>query len=118
MEVDLAWAGGLFCGEGTTSVLKAKRDKWSYLRMSVAQKDRRVLDKFCSIVKAGKVYAHKNRSMHSWDCYRQDQVYKVLEKLWPFLSEEKQEQANKAKEKVSINRKTGVPVLNVQENSF
>lgn len=100
IEEKLAWAGGLFCGEGSTSVLKAKRDKYAYLRMSVSQKDRKVLDIFQSIVGAGKVYANK-REMHSWDCYRQDEVYKVLDMLWPYLSEEKQAQANKARERVA-----------------
>ena len=104
-DVELAWAAGLFDGEGTTSVLAAQRDKYKYLRMSVSQKDREVLDKFLAIVKYGKIYKSKTREIHSWDCYRQDQVFLVLNNLWPFLSKKKQEQATKAKEIVEYKRK-------------
>lgn len=99
-ELDLAWAAGLFDGEGSTSTLKAQRDKHIYLRASVAQKDRRVLDKFQKIVDCGKVYSQKSRIMHSWDCYRQDEVYSFLELLWPYISEQKREQIFLAKERI------------------
>ena len=101
-RIDLAWAAGLFDGEGSTSTLKAQRDKYTYLRMSVSQKDRRVLDKFQVIVGAGKVYGNK-RGMHSWDCFRKDDVLKVLKKLWPYISEQKREQATLAQARVAAN---------------
>ena len=98
-ELELAWAAGLFDGEGSTSVLKTQRDRYTYLRMSVSQKDRRVLDRFTKAVGVGKVYFNK-RGMHSWDCFRQDQVYNVLDLLWPYLSDAKKEQATAAKSRV------------------
>lgn len=104
-ELDLAWAGGLFDGEGTTSILKAQRDRYSYLRMSVSQKDREVLDKFRAIIGYGKVYEH-SRGMHSWDCYRQDQVYQVLEMLWPYISSQKRKQAENALPRVTAKTHT------------
>ena len=100
MEVDLAWCAGLFDGEGSTSVLKAQRDKYSYIRLSVSQKDNRVLQKFQSIVGYGKIYKSKTRNIHSFDVYIQEQVIAVLNKLWPYLSEVKKEQAIKAYDRV------------------
>lgn len=100
MEVDLAWCAGLFDGEGSTSVLKAQRDKYSYIRLSVSQKDNRVLQKFQSILGCGKIYKAKKRNIHSFDVYIQEQVIDVLNKLWPYLSEVKKEQAIKAYDRV------------------
>lgn len=99
MELDLAWAGGFFDGEGTTSVLKAQRDKYRYLRMSVSQKNPELLYKFQTIFNCGKVYKN-SRGIHSWDCYRQDEVFDVLDKIWPYIGSQKKEQAIQAKENV------------------
>ncbi len=93
--LDLAWAAGFFEGEGTTSVLKAQRDKYAYLRMSVSQKDPELLYKFQNIFKVGKVYKNK-RGVHSWDCYRQSEVFVVLEALLPYFGSQKTKQANEA----------------------
>ena len=95
MEYNLnaAWAAGLFDGEGSTSVLKAQRDRYAYVRMNVPQKLREVLDKFLAIVNVGKIYKHKARDMHSLDIYKQDDVIDTLNLLWPYLSEVKKQQA-------------------------
>jgi len=89
------WAAGFFDGEGTTSVLKAQRDRYAYLRMSVSQKDPTLLHKFQDIFKCGKVY-HNKRGVSSWDCYKKEEVLFVLDSLWPFISEQKKAQAQKA----------------------
>lgn len=105
-DVDFAWAAGFFDGEGCTSVLTAKRDRHSYLRMSVSQKDREVLDKFHSIVGCGKVYTAKTRPIHSWDCYTETECESVLELLWPYLGSKKKQQANEARNTVYRRRNT------------
>ena len=92
-NVNAAWAAGLFDGEGSTSVLKAQRDKYAYVRMNVPQKLREVLDKFLDIVKVGKIYKHNKREMHSLDIYKKEDVEKALNLLWPYLSEIKKKQA-------------------------
>jgi hypothetical protein len=104
-DLNIAWAAGFFDGEGSTSVLKTKRDKYSYIRMSITQKDRAVLDKFQSIVGVGKIYKHNTRNTFSWDCYKQEEVFQVLDMLWPFLSDIKRTQAENAK-----NKKTQTPI--------
>ncbi len=92
-NLNIAWAAGLFDGEGSTSVLKAQRDKYAYVRMNVPQKLREVLDKFMSVVNVGKIYKHKTRDMHSLDIYKQEDVINTLNMLWPHLSEVKKAQA-------------------------
>ena len=102
-EIELAWAAGFFDGEGTTSCLRARRDKYIYIRMSIAQKFPELLEKFRDIVGYGKVYSN-SRGMYSWDCYKQSDVPKVLTLLWPYLSEIKKKQARIAKLKVEERR--------------
>ena len=92
-DTDIAWAAGLFDGEGSTSVLKAQKDKYAYVRMNVPQKIREVLDKFIDIVQVGKIYKHNKREMHSLDIYKQEDVIQTLNMLWPYLSEVKKKQA-------------------------
>ena len=94
-NLELAWAAGFFDGEGSTSLLKAQRDKYSYIRMSVSQKNPDCLHRFKNAVGKGKIYKSNTRDVHSWDCYKHDEVLEVLNKLWPFLSEQKKEQAIK-----------------------
>ena len=106
MESDLnvAWAAGLFDGEGSTTVLKTQRDRYSYVRMNVPQKDRRVLDKFLSVVCAGTIYKANTRDIHSLDIYKQADVEHTLNLLWPYLSEIKKEQALRAYAQVEASR--------------
>lgn len=106
VESDYAWCAGLFDGEGSTSVLKAQRDKYGYVRMNVPQKIREVLDKFHSIVKVGKIYKIKCRDMHSLDIYKREDVVDCLNMLWPYLSEVKKLQALKAFDKADSYRQT------------
>lgn len=100
-ECDYAWAAGLFDGEGSTSVLKAQRDKYAYVRVSIPQKYPEVLNKFLTIIGVGKIYKSKTREMYSLDIYRKDDVKKCLDLLWPYLSDIKKKQALAAYERVS-----------------
>lgn len=92
-NLDIPWAAGLFDGEGSTSILKTKRDRYAYVRMNVPQKFREVLDKFITVIKVGKIYKHNKREMHSLDIYKQQDVVDALNILWPYLSEIKKKQA-------------------------
>lgn len=104
-DVEYSWAAGFFDGEGTTSVLKAQRDKYAYIRMGISQKQLEPLEKFYGIVQKGKIYKSNTRIIYSWDCYREQDVEFVLSLLWPYLSDIKRKQAILAKEKVSSFRK-------------
>lgn len=104
MEItEVAWAAGFFDGEGTTSVLKAKRDKYSYIRMQVTQKNKETLDRFQTAVSGkGKIYKSNTRDIHSWNVYRKEDVLYCLKTLWPFLSSQKREQANMVLQRMDI----------------
>jgi hypothetical protein len=91
-DTELAWCAGFFDGEGTTSYLK--KDKWIGPRMSVSQKNIKPLERFQEAVGHGKIYAHDQRSgLYQWTCQRKDDVKIILEKLWPFLCDQKKDQA-------------------------
>jgi hypothetical protein len=107
VEYELAWCAGLFDGEGSTSVLKAQRDKYAYIRMNIPQKYTEVLDKFLSIVKVGKIYKSKTRDIYSLDIYKQEDVTTCLNMLWPYLSEIKKKQALAAYERVDHHNSSG-----------
>lgn len=96
IETELAWAAGFFDGEGTTSILKAQRDRYSYIRMQVTQKHRDTLERFQSAVGGiGRIYKGKTRGIFSWNLYKRDEVLECLNALWPFLSNHKKEQADR-----------------------
>jgi len=90
---EIAWCAGLFDGEGCTSVLKAQRDKYAYVRMSISQKTPEVLERFQKTVGHGKIYKAETREMYSLDIYKHEDVADTLNQLWPFLSEVKKKQA-------------------------
>lgn len=94
MEVEAPWCAGFFDGEGTTSVLAAQRDKWKYPRMSVAQKNPETLYRFQETL-GGKIYKSNTREIYNWNLYKYSDVEQALNKMWPFLSEQKKEQALK-----------------------
>lgn len=96
MESDVAWCAGLFDGEGSTSLLKTQRDRYTYVRMSVSQKYPEVLEKFQKTMGVGKIYKSNKREIYSYDVYKQQDVEEVLNKLWPYLSEIKKKQALEA----------------------
>lgn len=104
-DTEVAWAAGFFDGEGTTSVLKTTRDKYSYLRMSLSQKNLECLERFHSILGVGKIYKSKTRDIYSWNCYKYEEVQQALDLLWPYLSEIKRQQATKAQDTVLENRR-------------
>ena len=108
VESELAWAAGFFDGEGSTSILKAQRDKYTYIRMSVNQKYPECLERFQRIIGYGKIYKAKKRDIYSWDCYRQDQVLLAFAKTEPYLSSIKVKQFYAALEKTKANSKHGI----------
>lgn len=94
VDFETAWAAGLFDGEGTTSVLAAQRDRWKYPRMSMAQKHPEVLERLQKII-GGKIYKSNTRDIYNWNLYKATDVEAALHKLWPFLSSQKKEQAER-----------------------
>lgn len=98
-DTELAWAAGFIDGEGCfdanikvnyqTSKGEKKR---RYLRLSVDQQNRELLDQLVRIFGLGKVYSYKGRpgspAGHKWVCNGRVAFY-VAGQVWPYLGEQK-----------------------------
>jgi LAGLIDADG endonuclease len=101
-HTELAWAAGFIDGEGCFSILKGV--KYSYFRLTVAQVDRRPLDRLAKIFELGNVKGPYQRSGVRIIQYRAPifnwtltgtSAKKIYNLVQPYLSEPKQEQAQR-----------------------
>lgn len=88
----LAWAAGLFDGEGSTT------QSGRSLVICMRQNDPRVLHRFQQAVGLGKVYGPYSedggkRQMWQWRATGWKNVQAIIAMLWTFLSPAKREQA-------------------------
>lgn len=93
MRTELAWAAGLFDGEGCTYL----HDGQQNLRISIGQRDDFVLRRFALAVGDGRIngpYPRKTGGPLWFYRLTGHRAVEVLAKLWPFLSPIKQIQAN------------------------
>ena len=82
MDANLAWAGGLFEGEGCIS----KANKHSVrLDVGIHQRDLDVLRRFKRILGTGKIYGPYKNKMVFWIAFGREVSTAVLLDLWPFL---------------------------------
>ncbi len=105
-ELELAWAAGFFDGEGSTNISKTKTG-W-YLRISIVQNDREVLDRFHKAIGGlGKVTGPNQYSYNKNPWYRYSLVgskaHAALGLLFPYLSSIKRAQALAVIEKIKKN---------------
>lgn len=85
--VELAWAAGLFDGEGSFSVTKTK-DSYS-IRANLEMTSLETIEDFNSIVKIGYIRSRKGRgehrkNTHTWYC-QASEAADVARKLLPYL---------------------------------
>lgn len=92
MNTELAWAAGFYDGEGCTSLRKYTNGT-IVLECSLGQKDRRPLERFVRAVGFGKVNGPYGVAQAYQIHYIYGQAYDLLDRLWPYLSEPKREQA-------------------------
>lgn len=93
---DVAWAAGLFDGEGSTSTYVPKGKTYTRRQMAVSQGGSPdvvpdVLTRFKGIVGVGNVTGPYD-GLYYWKTTRKDAVDSVGAMLWPHLSSEKREQ--------------------------
>jgi hypothetical protein len=95
----LAWAAGLFDGEGSI-YNHEKEPTRAAIKLHVGQKDRRVLDRFLVAVGIGKVYGpHKTGThceMYGYLVNSHEDVQAVIAMLWSWLGPVKRAQASTA----------------------
>ena len=105
--IELAWAAGFFDGEGCTSVHQPRKaiHRWSTLKVSLKQNDRRALDRFHAAVRGlGSVngpYEYVGRNpFYVYEVYGDD-ADTVLMYLWPYLGDAKKEQADRVMDQLA-----------------
>jgi len=103
---DLAWAAGLFEGEGSISFSGSRNGV--HLQLSMTDKD--VIDKFARVVGAGKVYGPEVRgpshwkSIYHWSLRHSYEVSRIIRMLIPFLGERRAAKAHEALVRLESNR--------------
>jgi hypothetical protein len=95
-QCDVAWAAGLFDGEGSTSTYVPKGKTYPRRQMAVSQggmpgQTPIVLTRFKGIVGVGNVTGPYD-GLYYWKTTRKDAVDEVGAMLWPYLSGEKRRQ--------------------------
>ncbi len=92
LETDFAWLAGFIDGEGSITVQSGRRQ----LRISIPQNDIRPLQRIYDIVQKGSIYK-KGKVAYQYMLCGNVQVEDLIEKIWPYLSEPKREQIEKAR---------------------
>ncbi len=99
---ELAWAGGLFEGEGSISVNKQKRETTQHyvtIYTTLAMTDLDVLERFQRTMGIGNIigphgpYGISKKVRYSWSVSGHQQAQYVIALLWPWLAERRREQA-------------------------
>lgn len=99
---NLAWAAGLFEGEGSIGRHNLKRGGRPQWRMTMASTDEDVLRRFHEIVGVGHIsgpYCHKNpkhKPYWQWCNIRRAWVFALLVAFWPWLCMRRREKAAQA----------------------
>lgn len=108
-EIELAWAAGFVDGEGCFTAWKRKKDRGYGLIFSTNQVDPRPLQRLVDALGMGTVSgpfsppSHKGRPFYTVRLYQKN-TWKMVELLWPYLSEPKKEQINRVVDKVNAAR--------------
>jgi hypothetical protein len=101
-EIEIAWAAGLFEGEGYMSMVKAKPRKDGLVRKNIIvgliSTDRDVLFRFMAIVGFGNVHERKKQEPHHkdawvWQSTKHESFVKLLEMFMPYLCERRRDRA-------------------------
>lgn len=97
--IELAWAAGFWDGEGCTYVAKPHKGRAGdkpYMFMCLGQTDLDPLNRFHVAVGAGNISGPRlvigRKPIWSWKCYANADVWRVINLLWPYLSEPKRQQ--------------------------
>ena len=95
-EQDVAWAAGIFDGEGSTSTYLTKPNRIPRRQMAVSQggspgSKPTVLVRFCDIVRVGNITGPYD-GLYYWKITKKDDVDIVGAMLWRYLSRQKRQQ--------------------------
>lgn len=94
-EVEIAWAAGLFEGEGSISIQKIKH--YRYPHLNVTSTDLDVLEKFQRIIGCGYIRVHNNsnnplhKGCYRFKLHRAKQVRDAFYTMYPHLGTRRRE---------------------------
>lgn len=92
-DADIAWAAGLFEGEGCIYFFRQKHHVLTHVRMSVLMTDLDIVEKFCRIVECGKVGPERRygREHHKpafmWQISNRTDIERLLLAFRPWFGE-------------------------------
>ena len=102
-ETGLAWAAGLFEGEGCISTYSNGQSKKAYWQLELRMTDADVVERFSQVVGVGTVYGPYTHSRHpgskpfwQWNLRKRDEVCVVLRQMLPYLGERRSTRAREA----------------------
>lgn len=91
---DIAWAAGLFEGEGCISHTNG------YVTLSLAMTDPDVVERFAAITGMGRPIRTseqgRRKTMYVWTCSRFEQMQAILAMFWSFLGQRRRAKAREA----------------------
>jgi len=100
---EIAWAAGLFEGEGCIGVWKTQKNHvLPLIRLTITMTDRDVLERFCAVVQCGKVGGERRygRPHHKpafvWCISNRSDVERILLALLPWFGERRSAKAREA----------------------
>lgn len=95
---ELAWAGGLFEGEGSIGVARSGPN--GSPRLQIWSSDKDIIERFSNIIRLGKMPDRPrppgvlgNKELWVWHCTGHERVQAILAAIWPWLGKRRKSRA-------------------------
>jgi hypothetical protein len=114
---DLAWAAGLFEGEGCITVgYRGKEYRYTLGQLTLSMKDEDVVRHFAEVIGFGKVYlgGKSNEGMWRWAVTRFEHVQAIVAMFWPWLGSRRRARAREVLERLK-KETTGLKVNEIHK---
>lgn len=107
-DPELAWAAGLFEGEGSFTINRSNGGRYSYPWAVLAMSDRDVVEKFASIMECGNIQienrtkrAAHHKTLYRWSAKSRADFEQAASLLEPRLGQRRSEQLTRVREQAS-----------------
>lgn len=96
----IAWAAGLFEGEGSMFLVKQIRNEkeYKYTRMELRMTDQDVVEKFRDVLGVGRIHYKNSPSLKPnwkdswcWQLTNKEECRQVIDKFWPYLGKRRRD---------------------------
>lgn len=91
-EVDYAWAAGFYEGEGTIHLMKSGGSVVLAVNQVTLEPLERLVEIFGGMIYGPHSY-NDNQPIYRWNVYNRQHAQQIILKMWPWLSQRRQEQA-------------------------